>query len=89
MAASNGSKVTNDTLFTQIDRVRVELKGDIIRLEGKFDNLEAGRLTRLEQQVNQQQVYQATSSTKLAIIGFIAASIIGAIISVVVPRLIR
>jgi hypothetical protein len=81
--------VSNKDLYDSLDRVRIELKTDIVRLEAKFDSLEAGRLTRLESQVNKQQVNQATASTKLAIIGFIAASVIGAIISTIVPRVVN
>lgn len=54
--------VSNDKLYDRLDAVRLELKQDIVnavtsvaqnqgRLEAKFDNLEAGRLTRNEQKM--------------------------------------
>lgn len=69
----------NQNVYELIDRMRVEIKGDILRLETKFDTLEAGRLTRLEDRVSRQNVSIATTATKLGILGFISASIVGAL----------
>lgn len=92
--------ITTGKIYELVTSVRLELKQDIMavgnnmtqnqaRLENKFDALEAGRLTAVERQANKLQVSVATQTTKLAVVGFIAASIIGAIISVVVPRLLK
>jgi F0F1-type ATP synthase assembly protein I len=81
-------QVDNSKLYELIDRTRLELKNDLIRLEGKFDGLEAGRLSKLEDKVNKQDTSIATAATKLAILGFIAASIVGAVVGVIIPRLI-
>lgn len=79
MTDPDGNKI-----YDLIDRMRLELKSDIIRLETKFDNLEAGRLTRLEDRVSKQSTTIATTATKLGILGFISASIVGAVIGAVV-----
>lgn len=90
---------SNGNIYELINEVRLELKGDIAtmhtslannqgRLESKFDDLEAGRLTRAEGNINDIRISQATATTKLAILGFIAASIIGSVISVVITRLV-
>jgi F0F1-type ATP synthase assembly protein I len=81
--------IDNSKIYELIDRTRLELKSDIIRLESKFDALEAGRLTRLEDRVQKQDISVSTAATKLAILGFIAASVVGAIIGVVVPRIVK
>lgn len=72
--------IDNKSLYDLVDRTRLELKGDINRLENKFDTLEAGRLTRLEDRVGRQQVSMATAATKLGILGFIASTIVGALV---------
>lgn len=81
--------VGNDKIYELIERSRLETKGDMARLEAKFDNLVATRVDKIEDRVNKQDVSMATVLTKLAILGFISASVIGAIIGVLVPRLLR
>ena len=44
----NGDKVTVRELYELVDHKVGEVNTSIQRLEGKFDALEAGRLTRLE-----------------------------------------
>lgn len=48
--------ITNDKLYDAINSTRLELKGDIKDLRGQFDNLEAGRLTRAEGNINDLRV---------------------------------
>lgn len=48
--------ITNDRLYEAINSTRLELKGDIKDLRGQFDNLEAGRLTRAEGNINDLRV---------------------------------
>lgn len=81
--------ISNERIYELIERVRIELKEDIKGVESKVDGLADGRVKDLEKRVNAQDVTQATAATKLAVVGFIAASVIGAIISVVVPRLLK
>jgi hypothetical protein len=90
---------SNGNIYELINEVRLEIKSDIAamhtslannqgRLEKQFQELEAGRLTRAEGNINDIRVNQATATTKLAILGFIAASIVGSIISVVITKLV-
>ena len=44
----NGNKATIREVFNLVEKTREELMGSILRLEGKFDILEAGRLSKLE-----------------------------------------
>lgn len=82
---------------SKVDSVRLELKQDIVnsvatmgqnqgRLEAKFDNLEAGRLTRSEQAITALQIElqkfkgesetsEGKISTKIAVIWAIAGGI--------------
>ncbi len=78
--------VSNNRIYELIDRSRIELKGDIIRLETKFDNLEAGRLTRVEQDVGRLQIKDATLNTKVYVLVFVISSAVSAIITAVVAR---
>lgn len=84
---ANGRPVTNDNLYQALNDMRLELKGDITRLETKLDNLQDGKLASIEAEVTRLKVSAATASTKLAVIGFISASVIGALISAIAPRL--
>lgn len=86
---ANGRSPSNKEVYDLVDTARKELKSDIIRLETKFDNLEAGRLTRAEHDIGKLQINQATAGTKLAIGGFIAASVVGAVVGVVVQNILR
>lgn len=52
----DGKSITNDKLYDAINSTRLELKGDIRDLRSQFDNLEAGRLTRAEGNINDLRV---------------------------------
>lgn len=91
--------ITNEKVYDLVNSLRLEIKQDILnmgvalteshgRLEKKFDELEAGRLTRAEGNINRLQVQNATQTTKLAILGFIASCIIGSVISVFITQVI-
>lgn len=95
----NNNDIQASKVYELVNNMRLELKADIAtmgnslsqqqgRLEKKFDELEAGRLTRAEGNINDLKVKQATSSVKLAVVGFISASIIGAIVSAVISNVI-
>jgi len=99
---TNGKSTTNDNLATLLNNTRLELKADIQGaraelitnvndLRRQFEVLEAGRLTRLEGQMNQFEINQikkdsqlqqnqAILSTKFIIIGAIAIAIFNAIL---------
>lgn len=78
---------TNDKIYELVDMTRRELKSDIIRVETKFDSLEAGRLTRLEERVSKGEVIQAVSGTKLALLITGITSLVSAIVTVLVNRI--
>lgn len=89
----------SEALYQVINGLRLELKGDIStavatisasqgKLEQKFDNLEQGRLAAVEKDTNDLKIKQATASTKLALIGFIAATIAGAVVSTLISKLV-
>lgn len=97
-SGDNNGRATSQQVYELVNAMRLELKQDISsmgtslaanqgRLEKKFDDLEAGRLTRAEGAINDLKVKSATATTKLAIIGFISASVIGAVISAIVARI--
>ena len=44
----NGNRITTQQVYELINETRKELNSSIIRLENKFDLLEAGRLLKLE-----------------------------------------
>lgn len=79
----NGDKVTIREVYTLIESSKSELKTDLLRLENKFDNLEAGRLTRLEHDFNETRSELSNTKGKLFAITTIIAlviSLIGAIL---------
>lgn len=97
---TNANNPTNRDVYSLINSVRLELKGDISaantslaanqgKLEKKFDDLEAGRLTRLEQHVAALQVAQAVSGTKLALIVAGITVVIGFVTSVLTKVLLK
>lgn len=91
------SSITNDKLYELVNSTRLELKSDIVnavstvsqnqgRLEKKFDDLEAGRLTRAEGNITDLRVKlqsfegktgvkEATISTRIAIIWSIGGAL--------------
>jgi hypothetical protein len=90
---------SNDKIYDLINAVRLELKADIAaqgtslaqamgKLDQKFENMEQGRLASVEKATNDLRIKQATASTKLAVIGFIAATVTGAIVSTLVSKLV-
>lgn len=89
---------SNDKIYDLINAVRLELKQDIStmgtglaaqvgKLDQKLDNLEAGRVANAEKDINTLKVKAATANVKLAVVGFIASSVIGAIVSTVIAKL--
>lgn len=87
MATNKNNSVTNGTIYELVNNTRIELKSDIIRLETKFDNLEAGRLTRAEAAISKLQVKDATFSVKLAVLGFMGSSLVGAITTAAIYKI--
>lgn len=84
-------------VYELVERVRIELKQDMIgavaaisnnqgSLERKFDELEAGRLTRAEEHIRRLQVTNATINVKMGVLVFIATAIVSTVISVTVTK---
>lgn len=97
-SGSNGS-VTNKDLYEAVNGMRVELKGDIKDLRSQFDNLEAGRLTRaegdinhlrveLQKAINQFAIKDNTISGRVALIWGLGGAIIIAVLTAVAYRVI-
>jgi hypothetical protein len=83
------AEVSNDKIYELINSTRIELKGDIIRLEAKFDALEAGRLTRAEQNIGRLQVRDATLSTKVYVLVFVISTAVSAIMTALALKVIK
>lgn len=78
--------VDNGQIFKLVNDARLELKSDIAvsfgalsqqqgKLEKKFDELEAGRLTRAEANINELRVKDAVLTTKvIVLVGVIASA---------------
>lgn len=89
MANGDRGSVTNRDLYDAINGLRVEVTGQVQRLDDKFSQLEAGRLTRAEQAIGSLQVRDATLSTKVYVLVFIISSVVSAIITAVALKFIR
>lgn len=57
--------VTNDKIYELVNSARLELKSDIGDLRRQFETLEAGRLTRLEAQMNQFEISQVKKDSTM------------------------
>jgi hypothetical protein len=82
--------ITNSGLYDRLDSLRLEVKQDISvavtavaqsqgRLEKKFDDLEAGRLTRLEGKYNDLSIrmiqYQGERDSQASVVNFKTATL--------------
>lgn len=102
---------TNEGLYDRLDSLRLEVKQDISvavtavaqsqgRLEKKFDDLEAGRLTRLEGKYNDLSIklleyeggrnrQESVINTKVAILWTVALSFLVAFVNFVAARVVK
>lgn len=80
------SKESEANTYALINAMRIEIKGDISaafgtlsqqqgKLENKFDDLEAGRLTRAESNINELKVKDAVLTVKVMILVGIIVSV--------------
>ncbi len=81
------AEVTNDRLYELINTTRLELKGDIRDVRVQFENLESGRITKLEDEVNRLRVKDATLNTKVYALVFIISSAVSALMTAVALKL--
>lgn len=108
---TNSKNTSNSDLRDRMDALRLEIKADINaaitavannqgRLEKKFDDLEAGRLTRAEANIQDLKIEllkttdtlrtnQAVISTKVVVLWAIASALISMVGGATVARLIK
>lgn len=95
----NGKPITNDKIYEQIqavdnrqsdklEAIRLELKGDISRVENKIDTAISNRIDKLEDKVYTLQNRQSVDNTKLAILIASISIIVSATATVIVSRII-
>ena len=76
------SEVTLQDVYKAVNDVRLELSGDIRRIENKFDNLEAGRLSRVERDMAEMKAsYSPVRLVVFAAVGLILTTVVGALVS--------
>ena len=74
-------KISAEKVYSLIDSMRRELKADIMRVEAKFDTMEAGRLTRLEVEFAEfKAIHTPIKKIVYGLVGFIFISFVGALI---------
>lgn len=83
----NPSNVGNDKIYELVDRTRLELKSDNLRLESKFDALADGRLAQAEAAIAKLRVKEATLSLKVYALVFIISSIWSSIVAAIALKL--
>lgn len=91
------SAPTNTNIYELIERLRLELKADIQsattalannqgKLEGKFDTLEAGRLTAAEREISKLKVAEATLNVKVLVLVFIISTTSSALVYALIGK---
>lgn len=83
------AEVGNDKIYDLINATRLEIKGDVLRVESKVDSLEQGRITNIEADVSKLKVKDATLSTKVYVLVFIISTVMSAIVTAFVTRVIK
>lgn len=83
------AEVGNDKIYDLINATRLEIKGDVLRVEGKVDMLEQGRITNIEADVGKLKVKDATLSTKVYVLVFIISTVMSAIVTAFAERVIK
>lgn len=78
-------EISSREIFKLVNDTRLELSGHILRLEGKFDTLEAGRVSALEKQVAE-VVAQNEPVRKIVygLVTLILVAVVGAIVALVI-----
>lgn len=87
-------------VYELVERTRIEMKQDMLNavavisnnqgsLEKKFDDLEAGRLTRAEEHIRRLQVTSATFGTKMAVLAAIGVVVLSAAASIITEKVMK
>lgn len=76
-------EVTNDRLYELVDKTRVEIMGNVSRLDSKVDALIDGRISRAEQDISKLKVKDATLDVKVYALVFITSTVVSAVITAV------
>lgn len=71
------NEVSLETVYNLVDKKISEVNSSVIRLENKFDNLEAGRLSRLEGTVADLKGRFLVTGAVIAFIISVALQLIG------------
>lgn len=78
----NNQQASIREVYSLIAEMRKEVTGSITRLENKFDNLEAGRLSNLETKFAD---FKGNLQGRMAVIAVVVSVVIG-LITVIVTR---
>lgn len=70
------NSISTSTIYDLVNQTRRELSESIIRLEGKFDLLEAGRVSSIEKQVANVQGRMAITAVAVSIFISVAIGVI-------------
>lgn len=72
-------------VYEIVDKAKVEITGHILRLEAKFDSLEAGRVSSLEREMAEVRVNQGLIMKLVyGAVGVILLTVLGALLYLVI-----
>lgn len=77
------AETTNDKIYDLVNQTRIEINGNVQRVDAKVDALISGRLSRAEDDINKLKVKDATLDVKVYVLVFITSTVISAVISAV------
>lgn len=77
------TETTNDKIYDLVNQTRIEINGNVQRVDSKVDALISGRLADVESDINKLKVKDATLDVKVYALVFITSTVISAIISAV------
>lgn len=80
-------KFTMQEIYKLVNDTRVELSTHILRLEGKFDTLEAGRVSSLEKSFAEFRAEnEPVRKIVYGLVSFVLISVLGAIVYLVIRK---
>jgi len=79
-----GDIVSAREVYKLINDTRLELSGHILRLETKFDTLEAGRVSALEKQITEMKAEQEPVKRLVyGLVSVVLLGVVGALLSLI------